>query len=640
MSAVAPRQPAADKHARFKECEPPIGSRPLRRSIPRWVECFLNPSATLSVMAQHDTLFNTALAQHRAGNLAAAEPIYRQIIEQAPGNGHAWHFLGALFLQTARPQEAVQCITKARTLLPADPEVHSHLGAAFGLLGQHAEAVESLRRAAQLSPQSGPIHYNLGTALRNAGQLNEAIDSFRRAVAANPQAAEAHYNLGNTLRELSRFAEAEQAFRAALQARPNYVKAMVNLGIVQRDQEHFAEALETLRAAVALDPSHANAPLNLATVLRDVGQFEEAATWARRALAIDPNSAEAHNCLGTLQQAQADWSAAGASYDRALQLNPELADAHYCRATHRMRLGDLSGGMAEYEWRWKCKTYSTRKFDAPRWDGNPLAGRTILLHAEQGLGDTLQFVRYAAAVSQKGGRVMLECQTPLVELLRDLPGADRIVPAGSPLPRYDVHCPLLSLPSALGLAESQWWSGPYLTARPELVTRWQDRLRELTGLRVGICWQGNAQFLFDAQRSFALERFADVAAVAGVHLISLQKGSGRQQIASASFPVLDLGPELDESTGPFLDSAAVMKNLDLVITSDTSIAHLAGGIGVPVWVALSAHCDWRWFLDRADSPWYPSMRLFRQRQLGEWEPVFQQIAAEVAKLPKTAEPAT
>jgi tetratricopeptide (TPR) repeat protein len=575
---------------------------------------------------------STAFEHHRAGNLALAEQLYRQILAHSPQSAGAWHLLGTLCLQSNRPAEAVELIGRAIAIEPTSTDFYNHLGAAYGALQQHDAAVTSLRRAVQLAPQSATSHYNLGTALRNAERLEEAVASFRHSIAANPASPEAHYNLANTLRELKRFDEAEAGLREALRLRPKYVKAMVNLGNLLRDRQRMAEAVETLRAAVAADPAHANAHLNLGTALRDAGQHAEAVVSLRRALELDPASAEAHNNLGTALQAQADFRAAAACYEEALRLDPELPDGHFSRATWRLRHGDIAGGFAEYEWRWKCKSYSTRKFSEPRWDGSPLAGRTILLHAEQGLGDTLQFVRYAAPVKAHGGTVIVETQAALIPILKSTPGIDRLVASGTAPPRFDVHCPLLSLPGVLNLSLGTLWQGPYLFAEANLVENWRQRLADYAGFRVGICWQGNREHLFDAQRSFSLACFAPLAQIEGVRLISLQKGLGSEQIASSVFQVVDLDAELDASAGAFVDTAAVMKNLDLVITTDTAVAHVAGALGVPVWVALSAHCDWRWLMDRADSPWYPSMRLFRQTKLDQWGDVFESMAARLREM--------
>ena len=289
-------------------------------------------------------------------------------------------------------------------------------------------------------------------------------------------------------------------------------------------------------------------------------------------------------------------------------------------------MGRFEQGWAGYEWRWKCKEFgSLPPFQPPLWDGSFLDGRTILVHAEQGLGDTLQFIRYVPSLHQRGGRVILMCQPPLVRLLTRSPGIERLLAHGDPVPEFDVHTPLLSLPRLLGTTlESVPADVPYLEAEPQLVEAWRHRLGSYPGFKVGIVWQGNPKFRLDRLRSIPLAQFAPLARVPGVHQFSLQKGPGAEQLAAVTdrFPVTDLGRRLDD----FMDTAAVLKNLDLVISVDTAIAHLAGALGIPVWVALPFAPDWRWLMGREDSPWYPTMRLFRQTRPGQWEDVFHHIA--------------
>ena len=576
-------------------------------------------------MASADELLSAALAQHRAGNLPLAEELYRQILAQAPAAADAWHLLGALCVQANRPAEAVTAIERALQLNLGNPDYYSHLGAAYGALGRHDESIKNLSHAVRLAPQSATAHYNLGTALRNAERLDDALVSFRHSAAADPTAAETHYNLANTLRHLRRYSEAEASYRAALSARPNYVKALVNLGGVLNDLKRRDEAIAVLRRAVELEPKHARAQLNLGSVLRDAGRFAEAVAHLETAVTLAPNLAEAHNNLGTGYQTLAQFEKAGACYRRALELDPQLPDAHFSHATQLLRLGQLSEGFAEYEWRWKCRSFGQRPFSQPRWQGEPLEGRTILLFAEQGLGDTLQFVRYAADVKARGGTVIVECQPPLEKILASCPGIDRLVVAGAPLPAFDVYCPLMSLPGVLQLSENRLWHGPYLAAEPARSQRWRDALAPVRGFRVGLCWQGNPEHLFDRQRSLPLAALAPLAAIEGVQLVSLQKGIGAGQIAACGFPVHDLGAALD-ADGAFLDTAAVLGQLDLVIAADTAIAHLAGALAAPVWIPLSAHGDWRWMTGRDDSPWYPSARLFRQQRLDVWDDVVDRIS--------------
>ena len=588
---------------------------------------------------QHTQLLSTAFAHHQAGRPEQAEPIYRQILAAEPAQPDALHLLGVLCLQSGRGDEAIELLGRALAARPNHADTANHLGAAYGMQKRYDEAVSVLRRAVTAAPQDAGAHYNLGTALRNAGKLDEAVTSFRHAVAANPHAAEAHYNLGNTYRELKKLNEAEISFRHALAARPNYLKAMINLGSLLRDRKQYPESIALLEQAVALAPDHALAHMNLGTVLRDARQFDKALAPLERAVQLNPESAEAHNNLGTALQSLARFDEAGRCYDEALRLDPDLADAHFSRATWRLRNGDLAGGFEEYEWRWKCATFSDRGFPQPRWQGEPLDGRKVLLYGEQGMGDTLHFVRYAENAKRLGGHVIVECHEPLLAVLAGCPWIDELIPFNTPLPQFDTHAPLLSLPGILKLPEGRLWNGPYLTIGGDLVEQWRARLREFEGFRVGICWQGNPNHLFDAQRTVPLSTFEPLARVPGVRLFSLQYGVPVDAAARAEqgvdFEVIDVQAEYDQQRGAFVDAAAVMKNLDLVVTVDTVVAHLAGGLGVPTWVAMSAHPDWRWMLDREDSPWYPSVRLFRQSELDRWDDVFARMASRLTDLAST-----
>ena len=300
-------------------------------------------------------------------------------------------------------------------------------------------------------------------------------------------------------------------------------------------------------------------------------------------------------------------------------------------ALARLTLGDYQGGFAEYEWRWKTKRFAgSPAYHEPLWDGSGLDGKTILLHAEQGLGDTVQFLRFVLLVKDRGGRVIVACQKPLLPLFAACPWIDQLVAQGETLPAFDVQAPLLSLPRIFGTTLATLPSQvPYLSADPGLVQRWQKELAAYPGFRVGIAWQGNPNNPADRQRSFPLDCLAPLAKLPGVRLFSLQKGPGTEQIDQRAqrFPLVELGSRLDEAAGPFMDTAAVMTNLDLVISACTSLAHLAGALAVPVWIALKFAPEWRWLYGRDDSPWYPTARLFRQPQPGDWTAVFDRMAA-------------
>jgi Flp pilus assembly protein TadD len=504
---------------------------------------------------------------HQANNYATAEHLCRQIVQTERENGEAWRLLGEACL----------------------------------FQGKYAEAVEGFRQALRLGSGSAEVHSNLGAALAQVGRLDEAVTHYRQALQLRPGYVEAHNNLGVALTNQGRLEEAAAQLHEALRQRPDYAEALVNLG----------------------------------NVLCTVGRAAEAEATYRRALALLPTYADGHTNLGNLLYHQGRRQDALAHFEEAVRLQPQHVDAHAGRALSLLARGDWPAGLAEYEWRWKSKKFSMAPvFARLLWDGSPLAGRTILLHAEQGLGDTIQFIRYAALVKQRGGRVIVACQKALLRLLAGCPGIDELVPQDRPVPAVDVQAPLLSLPRIFGTTpETIPADVHYLSADPALVEHWRRQLSPWQGFKVGVVWQGSRQHVADRKRSVPLRQFAPLARLPGVHLFSLQKGDGVEQLHSLPelFPITDLGARMDDAVGPFLDMAAIMKNLDLVIGCDTAVIHLAGALGVPVWVALPLAADWRWLQDREDTPWYPTMRLFRQLKPDDWDGVFRRLTTALAE---------
>ncbi len=400
-------------------------------------------------------------------------------------------------------------------------------------------------------------------------------------------------------------------------------------------QGRLDEAVACYQQALALKPDYAEAHNNLGNVLKEQGKFEEALASYQQALGLKPDYAEVHYNQGVVLKEQGRLTEALASLEHALRLKPDYAEAHSSRALAWLLAGDFARGWPEYEWRWQCPPFSLPRFGQPLWDGSPLGGQTILLYAEQGFGDTLQFIRYAPLVKERGGCVLLACPAALIPLLRSSRGIDRLLPQEGPLPPLDVYAPLLSLPrifsTTLATVPAQV---PYLFADAQLSQHWREQLSALPGSKIGIAWQGSPHYRGDRQRSIPLVQFAPLARLPGVRLVSLQKGPGTEQLRDVAnrFPVTDLGSQLDATSGAFLDTAAVMEHLNLVITADTVIAHLAGALGVPVWVALPFAPDWRWLLDREESPWYPTVRLFRQQTWGNWPEVFARLTDAVQQI--------
>jgi tetratricopeptide (TPR) repeat protein len=573
-------------------------------------------------------------ALHHQGRHADAVEALNRVVRLAPASAEAHFALGRALTGHGDREAAVARLREAVTLAPAHAEAHSALGMLLGEQGRAAEAVQHFGEAARLRPTWASARHNLGVALAQAGRPEEAVAALQEALRLEPAYAEACYNLGNVLKGLGRRDEAIAIYRRALELRPLYGEVCNNLGLALTEAGQRGEALVVLRQGARLRPKAAEAHNNLGLAYADLGRFAEAEASYEEALRRDPGYAEAHGNLANTLKEQGRFDEAMASYQMALLLDPKSASVRYNRSLALLQAGEWERGWPEYEYRWRRGKERERHTNLPRWDGSPLEDRTILLWCEQGMGDAIQFVRYAKLVKRRGGRVLLECPPRLMPLLSTCPGVDTVVAEGEALPGFDVQCPLLSLPGLLGTTLTSVPAEiPYLHVEPGRVELWRERLSQLPGFKVGVVWQGNRRFQWDHFRSFALAELGPLAEVPGVRLISLQRGHGSEQVAAlrGRFEVTDF-EDMTDADGAFLDTAAVMRNLDLLVTSCTSSAHLAGALGVPTWLALSAVSDWRWLRGREEKPWYPSVRLFRQDQVGSWKPVFARMAEELRGL--------
>jgi len=445
-------------------------------------------------------------------------------------------------------------------------------------------------------------------------------------MAGSPR-ADSPYRRATALLAQARVDEAVAVMRAALAAKPGSAEVEARLALVCWEADRFDDARRHADAALARDPENGSALAARGLVAYTDRAYEDAQRDLDRAATVRPDFVAAHVYGGLARAALGDDDGALAALDRALLLQPAHPNARFARALQWLRRGWYERGWPEYEWRWATGQLQRPEIPRPRWDGSPLAGRSILVHSEQGIGDTFQFVRFLPRLQAQGARVVFACLASLRPLLERTPGIDGWFPVDEPAPPdFDVYTPLGSLPGLLRIDESTMDAPtPYVVPDPERVAAWRGRMEALPGLRVGVAWQGSPTFLGDALRSIPLRHFAALA-VDGVTLVSVQKGTGEEQIATAGVPLTVLDG-LDAGGTTMMDTAAVMQHLDLVVTSDTAIAHLAGAMGVPVWVALAYAPDWRWQRVRSDSPWYPSARLFRQPRPGDWDGVFGCIAA-------------
>jgi tetratricopeptide (TPR) repeat protein len=592
---------------------------------------------------------NLGIAYHEQGKLGEAIACYRRALERKPDYADAHNNLGKALKELGDLDEAAASFRQVLQFRPADAGAHVSLGNVLRDQGKPDEAIACYRRALEIEPQAVEVYNNLGNALSQLARPGEAIACYRRALELQPDFPEALNNLGNVLNHQGRPDEAIACYRRALTLEPDYPDALNNLGVVLKGQRVLDEAVACYRQALKLKPDFAQAQNNLGIALHEQGKLDEALACYRRTLELQPDFAEAHNNLGNALKDLGRLDEAVACYSRAAELlaastvsgksqdspvQQEYAEVRAHRAFAWLLAGDWQRGWPEYDWRWKARQLPPRHSSQPLWDGRPLEGKAILLHAEQGLGDAVQFVRYAPLVKRLAGTVILQCPKVLLPLMATCPGVDQLVGEEDRPPPFAAQAPLLSLPGILRTSPQTVPADvPYLSANPALAALWRQKLRSIGGYKIGIHWQGRpAPGPWNA-RDIPLQQFAILAEIPGVRLISLQRGPGREQLAQArlTFDLLDLGDDVDRQSGAFMDTAAVMKNLDLIITSDTAVAHLAGALATPVWVALSLAPDWRWFLTRTDSPWYPTMRLFRQKEWGNWRAVFGEITAALSQ---------
>jgi tetratricopeptide (TPR) repeat protein len=498
------------------------------------------------------------------------------------------------------------------------------------------EATAAFRQAVRLRPDSPDFLNNLGNTLLRQQKSEEAVSCFLQAVQARPEYPLAHCNLGSALLEQGKVEEAITRYREALRLRPDYLDAHFNLGNAYRKSRRHGEALACYARVLELQPEHLGARLNAGVTHTEEGRLDEGVAIFEEIQRRKPDFAEAYNCLGIARLQQRRSAEALAQFDQGVLRKPDDAEVHLNRALCLLLRGEYEAGWQEYEWRWKLKKATPRPHPQPTWDGSALPRGAIILWGEQGMGDILQFIRYAPLVKERVGTVLLDCPGPLRGLLANCPGVDVLVGGNAGYPAPDVQAPLLSLPRILGTTLATVpASVPYLFADAPQREPWRQRAAATRGLKVGIVWQGNPLFVGDRFRSARLSQFGPLAGVPGVHLYSLQKGQGSEQLAEPSAPpgVTDWGALI---TGDYRDTAAAILNLDLVVSVDTSVAHLAGALGVPVWVLVPYSGDWRWLEDRTDSVWYPTARLFRQTRWGDWDEVFGRVARalhEQARLP-------
>jgi len=532
--------------------------------------------------------------------------------------------LGDMLVQLGRYSEAIEYYDKMLAITPQSVEVMHNCALAMSKLGKF-EALAMCDRALRLSPQRPELHHMRGSVLQSFGRLEEALGAYRQAITFNPQLFDAHNNMASVLRDLGRYEEALQSCKAALALRPQSGEAMDNYACCLVGLNRYDEAFAAFDEALRLAPHMVAAHNDRSNALFRLGRYEDALAGYDAAIRIAPQSAEAHSSKGSVLQLLGRQEEAAACYDEAIRVQPDSAFAQFNKAVQLLLLGDFVQGWPLYESRWrKPDQRGNRYFAEPLWLGKqPISGKTILLHAEQGLGDTIQFCRYVPMVEALGAQVIFEVPSTLMTLMQSLPGKRQLVMRGDRLPPFELQCPLLSLPLAFGTTMSNVpCEVPYLSATPSAIARWQKILGAKQRPRIGMVWSGTPKHKNDVRRSMPFAALAPLLALGG-EFHALQKELRAEDAAAiaAGAPMAFHG----EALGDMDATAGLLMAMDVVISVDTSVAHLAGALGKTVWTLLPSAPDFRWHLTRRDSPWYPTMRLIRQPQIDQWPPVITQV---------------
>ncbi len=612
-------------------------------------------------------LYERGNAFHEQMHLKEAIWCYQNAIKIKPDYVEAYYDLGAAFHQQKNFDKAIACYKQVITLKPEYSIAHYNIGILFHIQQKYNDAIDYYKKTISLNPNMFEVWYNLGNAYIDQGNMKDAISCYKKALHINPSYADAYYNLATTYRETGEFAKAADCFKQAIQLKPDFAQGHCNLGDMLMLTGNTESAITHFKSAIRLKPDFLQAYNNLGNALKNIGKIDQAIEnynqvirlkpdlaegyynlgsayrftenldmaeiFLKKALQLKPNYAEAYNNLGLTYKSQGNLNRAINCLTLAVKNKPDLADAHWNLSATLLLNGNFTSGWKEFEWRLvqqKWKSIYPYRYHSPRWDGSNALDKTIFVHDEQGLGDTIQFVRYMPLVKQKCKTVILETRKSLTDLLTDFPGIDEIVERssdGNPRCKYDLYTPLLSLPWLFKTTQHTIPSHiPYLQAPLKKIDKFKPYFSTKT-FNVGIVWAGRPLHLNDHNRSCTLKHFEGIAQIHGVNLYGLQKGNASRDDQHIQHDILvsNIGNEFDG----FSDTAGAIEHLDLVISVDTSVAHLAGAMGKPVWVLLPYIPDWRWMMKRKDSPWYPTMRLFRQENPGDWKGVFRCVAQEL-----------
>lgn len=548
------------------------------------------------------------LADHfeKIGKQDKALELYEKALSCQSNNTHAQAKLGSIYYEKNNIKRAIVCYTNSLDEQDNNAHIHYNLALCYMKLSSWKEAKEQLQQTVSLDPHHAQAYLHLGSASEKLQQFDDAVAAYKKMIALNDQSYEAYHHLGNALRHLERLEEAVEPYRKAIELQPKNIHLMMDLANALNMINRNEESLEYYQKIIEINPNAISALYNFGFTLKKMDRME-------RALEV---------------------------YEQVLAKKPDHAPAHFSLSSIYLTLGNFEKGWEEYEWRWKVYNEDPKKFNRPLWKGESLDNKTLLVYAEQGLGDTIHFIRYLKVLKERypSAHLIFETQAPLAQLLKNQPYIDRLFSRKEEIPGCHYHISLMSVPYILKTnLETIPANTPYITPHQHRVDYWKEKLAADSNFKIGICWQGNARYSTQALRravaakSLSLEQFKPLAAIAGVSLYSLQRVDGTDQIENCSFKnsLIVFDEQFDKAHGGFCDTAAVMKHLDLIISVDTGVCHLSGAMDIPTWIPLPLPADWRWLRGRTDSPWYPSVRLFKQKTSGDWQPVMDAIVQAI-----------
>lgn len=585
-------------------------------------------------MTDANEILKAAIQSHQAGNLQEAEQLYSQVLEKKPDHPLALHSLGIVAHQKGQNDIAADLIGKVILSNPEVPQFHNTQGLVFEALDKIDEAIASYEKAISLNQDYAEAHLNLAIAFQSKGDFDTAVEKCEQIISLFGDSANIYNLMAYSLQQKGQLEKAIESYEKVIQLEPDFAEAYNQIGVIFNTREQYDGAVENCKKALKLDANYTEAYNNLGVALNGCEQYAEAMENYEKAISLEPDFSEAYYNLANCLRDQNRCEESIAIYEKAIQIEPNYAKAHWNLSHALLQTGKFSQGWSEYAWRRKPELgiiLYPHKYEQPYWDGCSFEGKRLLVHCEQGFGDNIQFIRYLSMVKERGGTVILESRKPLFKLFGQIDGVDEFVMADpdgeAPDIDFDLHTSPLDMPMIFDTTlDNIPCKVPYLHAEPARTEYWKSQV-DSEYLKVGLIWAGCKFHGNDRNRSCRLRNFHPLSKIEGVKLYGLQEGFAAWQADElpSDMEVISLGEEFED----FADTAGAIENMDLVISVDTSVLHLAGAMGKPVWAIIPFEPEWRWMLERQDTPWYPTMKLFRQKERQNWDELFSRVSQQL-----------